>query len=66
MQAITLNMTEKEHLEYLYNLLNFHRTMDKGVTLSCLVHTQNNSCQEAHRINVCTRNLVTSFQLFFY
>lgn len=52
MQAITLNMTEKENLEYLYNLLNFHWIMDKGVTLSCLVHTQNNSCQEAHRINV--------------
>lgn len=52
MQAITLNMTEIEHLEYLYNLLNFHWTMDEGVTLSSLVHTRNNSCQEAHRINV--------------
>lgn len=54
MQAITLNMTEKEHLEYLYNLLNFPWTMDEGVTLSCLVYTRNNSCQEAHRINVTT------------
>lgn len=52
MQASTLNMTQKEHLEYLYNLLNFHWTLDEGVTLSCLVHTRNNSCQEANRINV--------------